>query len=210
MKLYDWKIAANPRRVMIYLAEKGIEVTVEDVGDPDSAQLKAAYKERFPDRLVPVLELDDGTCIGEAMAICRYFETLYPEPPLMGTDARDQAVVEMWERRAENEGLLAVSEAFRNAHPGFAGRGLPGTGEPVPQIPELVDRGRARVRRFYDKIDAQLAANEFLAGERFTVADITAFVTVKFARTVKVEVEGERPNLERWYGQVSARPSANA
>ncbi len=210
MKLYDWKIAANPRRVMIYLAEKGIEVSVEDVGEPDSGQLTAAFKERFPDRLVPVLELDDGTCIGESMAICRYFEELHPEPPLMGTDARDKAVVEMWERRAENEGLLAVSEAFRNAHPGFADRGLPGASDPIPQIPELVNRGRERVRRFYDKIDAQLAENEFLAGERFSVADITAFVTVKFAGVVRVEIEGNRPNLERWYDQVLARPSANA
>ena len=123
MKIYDWHIAPNPRRLHIFLAEKGIEVPLEEVSGDDFA-LKSDFKQRYPHAMVPMLELDDGTQIGEAMAIARYFEELHPEPPLMGTDAKDKAIVEMWEKRANEEAMLAASELFRNTHPSFADRGL--------------------------------------------------------------------------------------
>jgi glutathione S-transferase len=157
---------------------------------------------------VPVLELDDGTRIGESVAICRYLEETYPEPPLMGTDARDKAIVEMWNRRAELEGFLAVGEAVRNGEPRFAGRALPGTRD-VAQIPALVERGKAAALRFYAKLDRQLA-NEFVAGPRFTIADITAFIAIEFGTRAAITVPDACGNVARWYTAVSKRPSATA
>ena len=209
MKIYDWHIAPNPRRLHIYLAEKDIRVELVEVGQKDLT-LAQWYREKYPHAMAPMLELDDGTCIGEAMAICRYFEELHPTPPLMGTDARDKAIVEMWEKRANEEGMLAASELFRNTHPAFAERGLPGSAEPIPHIPALRDRARARLGRFFAKFDAQLADNEFVAGERFTVADATTLAAVDFAKWSEVTIPPASRHLQRWYDAVSTRPSARA
>jgi glutathione S-transferase len=209
MKLYVWNKAPNPRRVLIYLAEKGIDVPLEDVGG-GKGRLKSEYLARYPQATVPMLELDDGTQIGEAMAICRYFEELHPEPPLMGTDARDKAIVEMWERRAYEEGLLAVAEIFRNRHPLFADRGVPGAAGPVAQIPALVERGKQRVQLFLRKFDAQLRDHPFVAGERFTVADATTLAAVDFAALGDEAVPADCTSLARWRAEVSQRPSAKA
>lgn len=209
MKLYVWGIAPNPRRVQIYLAEKGLKVTIEDAGIPDKPALKPEFLDAHPHRRVPLLVLDDGSQIGEAMAICRYFETLHPEPPLMGTDALDRAIVEMWERAAEHEGLQAVAEFFRNSRKSFAGRALPGM-PPNEQIAALVDRGKQRMLWFYEKIDRRLAGSGFLAGKRYSVADITALCAVDFAKRVGVDVPEDHRNLLRWHTEVSARPSAKA
>ena len=149
--------------------------------------------------MVPMLELDDGTLIGEAMAIARYFEELYPNPPMMGTDAKDKAIVEMWEKRANEEGMLAASELFRNTHPAFAERGLPGSAQPIPRIPELVNRAKGRLARFFKKFDAQLADNEFVAGKRYTIADATTLCGIDFAKWTQVDIPPECKNLRRWY-----------
>lgn len=209
MRIYDWHIAPNPRRLHIYLAEKGIAVELVEVGQADMT-LAPWYKAKYPHAMVPMLELDDGTCVGEAMAIARYFEETNPEPPLMGTDARDKAIVAMWEKRANEEGMLPASELFRNTHDAFAERGLPGSAEPIPRIPALRDRARARLGRFFRKFDEQLAASEFVAGPRWTVADATALCAVDFAKWSEVDIPSERGNLRRWYEAVSARPSAKA
>lgn len=210
MKLYDWEIAPNPRRVRIFLVEKGIDIPIEQVDGPGVA-LSSDYLTKNPHGLVPALELDDGTVIGEAMAICRYFETEQPDPPLMGTDAKDRATVEMWERKADMEGLHAASEVFRNVAPDFKDRGLPGQrGDAIPQLPQLVERGTARVARFFQKLDVQLADNDFLAGERYSVADITALCTIDFCKWIELEIPTECTNVQRWYDQVSNRPSAAA
>ena len=209
MKLYVWHQAPNPRRVLIYLAEKRLEVSLEDVGG-GKGRLKADYVARYPQATVPMLELDDGTQIGEAMAICRYFEELHPDPPLMGVDARDKAIVDMWERRSYEEGLLAIAEIFRNRHPLFADRGVPGTPDPIPQIPALVDRGRRRAASFFRKFDGQLADHPFVAGKRFTVADATTLAVVDFAKVGGESVPDECANLRRWHREVSERPSAKA
>ncbi|NQV21930.1 MAG: glutathione S-transferase family protein [Rhodospirillales bacterium] len=211
MKLYDWHLAPNPRRVRMYLAEKGIDIPIEEVGAGPNLTLDPAYLKKHPHGLVPCLELDDGTMIGEAMAICRYFETEHPDPPLMGTDAKDRALVEMWERKADMEGLHAASEAFRNLAPDFKGRGLPGQrGDTIPQLPVLVQRGTARVARFYQKIDEQLGKNPYLAGERFSVADITAFCSIDFAKWIELDIPAECKNVQRWYDEVSKRESVAA
>ena len=141
MKLYSWGAAPNPRRVLIYLAEKGIELEVVEAGE--GAHLTDDYLARYDGRIVPMLELDDGTQIGEAMAICRYLEDGYPAPPLFGVNRRDRALVDMWERRAELEAFAGLAEVFRNSTPAFAGRGLPGFEEPIEQIPALIERGRS-------------------------------------------------------------------
>jgi len=209
VKIYDWHIGVNPRRLRIFLAEKGIEVEYVEVGQKDR-RLAPWYIEKYPHALVPMLELDDGACIGEVRAIAGYVEELHPEPPLLGRNARERAIVAMWEQRAYEEGLLAAAELFRNAHPAFVDRGLPGSADPIPQIPALCERARGRLGRFLRKFDAQLAENEFVAGPRWTLADATTLCAVDFARRSDTIIPPECRNLARWHEAVSARPSATA
>ena len=144
------------------------------------------------------------------MAIRRYFEELYPTPPLMGTDVKDKAIVEMWEKRANEEGMLAASELFRNTHPSIADRGLSGSAEAIQQHPYLVERAKDRLGRFYRKFDAQLANNEFVAGKRYTIADATTLCAIDFGKWTELDMPPECTHLWRWYDAVSARPSAKA
>jgi glutathione S-transferase len=209
MKLYDYAPAPNPRRVRIFLAEKGIVVPTVQVDLRANEQFSPAFRAVNPDCTVPVLELDDGTRIADVLAICVYFEALQPEPPLMGVGAEDRASVTLWQRRAEREGFLAVAEAFRNSTPGFKGRALPGADD-CEQIPALVERGRARAAKFFATLDAGLADREFVAGKRYSIADVTALVSVDFAGWIKLRIPDECRHLRRWYGAVSARPSAKA
>lgn len=209
MKFYDCSTAPSPRRVRMFLAEKGLTVPTVQVDLRAGEQFTPAFRAINPDCTVPVLELDDGTRIADAVAICIYFEEIRPEPPLMGVAAADKATVAEWQRRAERDGFYAVMEAFRNATPGLKARALPGPAD-YEQIPALAERGRARVAQFFAMLDERFAASEFLAGPRFTIADITAFITVDFARWIKLAPpEGATP-LRRWYEAVAARPSARA
>lgn len=208
MKLYVWGIAPNPRRVRIYLAEKGIDAPVEDAGVPGKPVLSPEFLAAHAHRRVPLLVLDDGAEIGEAMAICRYFETLHPEPPLMGRDAKDRALVEMWERLAEWEGMHSISEVFRNSKPSFSGRALAGSAQPIEQIPALAERGRQRMALFYQRFEAQLDGRPFVAGAAFSVADITALCAIDFAIFCGLGIPDGCVNLKRWHGEVSARPGA--
>jgi glutathione S-transferase len=155
-----------------------------------------------------MLETDEGERIGEAMAICRYFEERFPQPNLMGSTAVEKGTIEMWERRAYDECLIGTAEVFRNSHPEFVDRGLPGTTEIVPQIPALIERGKGRVGRFYKKIEAQLAVQPWVAGSRFSVADITTLCAMDFAIAVDMPIPQECPSTRRWYEQVNARPTA--
>jgi glutathione S-transferase len=211
MKIYDWRLAPNPRRVRMFLAEKGLDVPLEEVGG-EGMRLKPDFVARFdPYATTPLLELDDGTCIGEAMAICRYFEELHPEPRLLGRDAKERAVVDMWERRAYEGAMFALSEMLRNTHPAFADRGLPGTAEPIKQLADVAERGQGRLRRFMKSFDKQLAANRFVAGDAFTVADVTAFCSLDtLIKLAQVTIPAELANLRRWYHEVESRPSARA
>jgi len=179
-----------------------------EAGTDNSVQLKDDFLASDGQRTVPILELGDGTRIGEAMAICRYLEALHPEPPLMGTDPLNSAYVDMWERRADMEGIGAVSELFRNSHPAFKGRGLPGRSERIEQIPELIKRGRTRMNWFFEKFDAQIGDNPFIIGDKFTVADITTFCATNFAEKVcEINIPRSYGNFIRWYEAVSLRPS---
>jgi len=210
VKLYDFELAPNPRRVRIFLAEKGIEIPTVQVNVRQGEQFSAGFLKVNPYSVIPVLELDDGTCLGESVAICRYIEALYPQPILMGRDAKDQAIVEMWNRRAELEGMLAAGEAVRNALPLFVDRSISGVPGGFPQIPALVERGKKRLARFFAFCDRQLADNAVLAGAHFTIADITAFVAVEFAKRAESSIPAECGNLARWHEKIASRASARA
>lgn len=209
MKLYDFELAPNPRRVRMYLAEKGISLPTVQVNLRQGEHFNEAFKRENPALIVPALVLDDGTLITETMAICRYFEATQPQPALFGVSPREQACVEMWCRRAELEGFLAVAEALRNSLERFKDRALTGPRN-YAQIPALVERGKTRVRWFFEDLDAQLAGRDFVTGDSFTVADITAFVTVEFAAWVEEKPAPQQQNLLRWHAAVAARPSAKA
>lgn len=207
MKLYDWAPAPNPRRVRLFLEEKQIVLPIEDVSG-DAFQLSSNYKQRYPEAMVPMLELDDGTQIGEAMAICRYLENIYPDNPLMGKDPEDIAIIDMWERRAWEQGMLPCSEVFRNTVPEFSDRSLPGRHVPMPQVEALVERGRTNIDLFFSKFDKQLEGREFIASDCYTVADITTLTVVDFAAMAGIEIPTKYENLLRWNEHVNLRPSA--
>ena len=209
MKLYDFTMAPNPRRARIFLAEKGIEIETVQVDIPAGENIAPAFRAINPRGLLPTLELDDGTIIDESVAICRYFEELQPDPPLMGTDAKSKAVIESAQRHMEWDGLMPVADAFRNGNPAFADRAISGS-EGVATIPDLVGRGLAAAGRFYDSLNTTLADSEYVAGDTFSIADITAFCVVDFAKWVQIRVGDEHPNIKRWYDAVKARPSSSA
>lgn len=210
MKLYDMIKAPNPRRVRIFLAEKGVDAECIEVDIPGGANLGSDYLAINPRGVVPTLQLDDGTTIDESIAICRYIEAVHPEPNLFGADPLEIARVEQWQRRGEFEGLFNIAMVFRNTAEPFANRAMPGTSPPLPQIAELAERGRVLTWHFIDTLEARLGESEYLAGDRFTVADITGLVAIDFAKWVQIRVSDAHPNLQRWYAQVSARPSARA
>lgn len=209
MKLYEDDIAPNCRRVRIFLAEKDIEIAGEKISIGAGENLTDAYKAINPHGLLPVLELDGGAHIWESTAICRYLEALHPEPRLMGADPLETATIEMWERRADFDGMGAVAECFRNAVPFFVDRGIPGRND-VAQIPALVDRGKARTEAFFRHMDRRLGETEYLAGDRFTNADIVALCVTDFATFAGMAVPEDCLNTQRWHDAVSARPSAKA
>jgi glutathione S-transferase len=202
MKLYDTKQAPNPRRVRIFLAEKGIEVPLVPVDLASAENRSPGFLAKNPMGQVPVLELDDGTFISETVAISRYFEQLEPEPPLMGIDPLDQVKVEMWQRRMEFKLWANVGSAFRNTHAFFKGR--------IEQVPEYGEVCRKAAIEALPWLDAELESREFIAGERYTIADITALVSLDFGRVSGIKIAPELKNLSRWYAAVSSRPSARA
>lgn len=209
MRFYDCATAPSPRRVRMFLAEKGLTVPTVQVDLRGGEQLTPAFRKLNPDCTVPVLELDDGTVINDAVAICRYFEEVKPEPALIGRTPAERAVTTAWNRRIERDGFYAVMEAFRNSTPGLKGRAVPGPDD-YEQIPALAERGRARVVHFFAWMDAHLDGREFVAGPHYSMADITTQITVEFARWAKLPVPDSCPNLISWFETVSARPNPKA
>jgi glutathione S-transferase len=204
MKLYDTRTAPNPRRVRVFLAEKGIEIP--DVQQIDLGKLEQKGEEFTrinPVQRTPALELDDGTVLTESVAICRYFEELQPSPPLMGADAKSKALVEMWQRRVELHFLMPVAMAFRHTHPAMAQM-------ENPQFPEFGEANKPRVGEFLQHFDAELGKHRYVAGDTFTIADITALVAYDFMRPARIPRSEDLKNVARWYGEVSSRPSAKA
>lgn len=209
MKLYDCTTAPSPQRVRIFLAEKAIDISLVQVDLRAGEQLGNAFREINPDCTVPVLELDDGTRISEIFAICQYLESRFPEPVMMGRDALEKAMVSMWNSKIEQNGVAALAETLRNRAKGMQDRALPGPVN-LPQIPELVERGRKRAKAFFDRLDGQLDNHEFVTGDQFTMADITAFVMVQFAGWSKITIKEHQKHLQRWFEAVSKRPSVSA
>ena len=210
MKLYHSASSPNSRRVRMYIAEKGLSIPLQSVNLAEKEQFSDWFKAINPRQQVPALVLDDGITIAEVLAIWRFLEETYPERPLLGSDATSKALVTMWERRVELEGLAPTMEAVRNAVPGLKSRALSGPHD-YAQIPELVERSKRRVADFYADFDSRLKDVPFVAGAAFSVADITALVTVDFATAVlKMPLpEGYRA-MHRWYETTAARPSAKA
>ena len=210
LKLYHAPSSPNSRRVRIFLAEKGISVPLAAVDLGKGEQHAEAYRAINPRRVVPTLVLADGTAIGEVLAIWRYLEEACPDRPLLGTTPKDKALVTMWERRMELEGFAAVMETVRNVAAGLKGRAIAGAHD-YEQIPALVERGRQRVADFYADLETRLAEVPFLAGNRFSVADITAIVTVDFAtKALALPIPEGDVESQRWYALVAARPSMAA
>lgn len=209
MKFYDCKTAPSPRRVRIFMAEKGIEIPTVQIDLAAREQLGEAFKEINPDCTVPVLELDDGVYLTEVYAICQYLEECFPQPALMGSSIVERALVTMWNAKIEFQGLFALAETFRNRAKGMMGRALTGPDD-YEQIPALVDRGRRRFESFMARLERQLDGNRFVVGDDFTIADISAMVAMDFASWSQISIPDELENLRRWYELVAARPSAKA
>ena len=203
MKLYDGGRAPNPRRVRIFLAEKGIEVEKQQVDLGTLEHKGAAYTAINPLQQVPALELDDGTVLTESIAICRYFEALQPEPALFGRNGREAAIVEMWNRRIEQRLLLGVAQVFRHLHPAM---------KPMenPQVTAWGEANKPRVMEFLKLLDAELASRAYVASDAFSVADITGLVAVDLMKPAKLAVPDEMKYVRRWYADITARPSAAA
>lgn len=202
MKIYNTATAPNPRRVRVFLAEKGVQVPYEEVDIVKAVNRGLEFRKKNPLATVPVLELDDGTCISESVAICRFFEKLHPNPPLFGADAKDQAIVEMWNRRMEFAVLQPIADAFRQRHEFFKGR--------IRQVPEYADAQRLNAEDGLNWLNDELASRRFIAGDEFTIADITAMIAVDFGRVSKIAIQPAQKNLARWHAEVSSRPSAKA
>jgi glutathione S-transferase len=203
MKLYDGGRAPNPRRVRIFLAEKGIAIPSEQVDLGKLEQRSDAFTALNPMQRVPALVLDDGTVIAESIAICRYFEALNPEPPLFGRDALEIALVEMWQRRVELHLLFPVATVFQHLHPAMKIM-------VDPQVAAWGEANKPRVMQFLRLLDGELKDRPFVVGADYTVADITAMVAIDFMRVSKLTVPDELDNVKRWHAAMSARPSAAA
>lgn len=203
MKLYDSGRAPNPRRTRIFLAEKGIDLPSEQVDMMAMQHKTPEYTAINPLQRMPALVLDDGTVITESIAICRYFEALQPEPPLFGVGAKEIALIEMWNRRCELNFMANVANVFRHLHPAMKEL-------EVPQVAEWGEANKPRVIWFLELLDRELAERPFVAGDRFSVADITALVAYDFMKPSKLAVPDNLSHVRRWHADVSARPSAKA
>lgn len=203
MKLYDGGRAPNPRRVRIFFAEKGVplpELIPVDIAKKEHRT--EAFRRINPAQRLPVLQLDDGTALAETIAICRYIEGLHPHPPLFGREAKQQALIEMWNRRIELGLFSSVSAVFRHSHPSMA--------ELEAQVPEWAEINREQIDDHLLVLELQLAANPFVCGDELTVADITAGIAIDFMKPSRIPLPEDFVHIRRWHGDISARPSWKA
>jgi glutathione S-transferase len=206
LTLYDCATAPNPRRARILLAEKGVAHDTVQVDLRSGEHLGATYRAVNPQCTVPALRTDDGLLLNDNAAITAWLEARFPQPPLLGGTPQEKAAIASWNWRMEFDGLLAVAEALRNSSPAMANRALPGPID-YAQIPALAQRGLARTQQFFGMLDERLAGREFIAADQFSIADITAVVTVDFARVVKITLDEQHPHLQRWRAAMALRPS---
>jgi glutathione S-transferase len=204
--LYDCSTAPSPRRARILLAEKGVPHETIPVDLRKNEQLSDAFRAVNPQCTVPALSTDDGLLLTDNAAITAWLEARFPQPPMLGVTPAEKAEIASWNWRIEFEGLLAIAEALRNSAPAMANRALPGPVD-YAQIPELAQRGLARVQQFFAMLDQHLAGRTFVAADRFSIADITAVVAVDFARVVRIKPGDAHPNLVRWRAAMGERPS---
>lgn len=200
MKLYDSPRAANPRRVRIFLAEKDVVIETVPVDIMAGEHLEDAFTRLNPLQRLPVLVLDDGTVIAESVAICRYFEETHPDPPLFGRDPKEKALVEMWQRHVEFGLLIPAQQAFRHTHPAM--RELE-----VPQVPDWGEANKSKILTFLSILERQLCHDEFVVGDTYSIADITALVGIDSLKLAKVRVPDDLERLKKWYDRVSSRAS---
>lgn len=204
--LYDCATAPSPRRARIFLAEKGVHHETVQIDLRGAEQMGEAYRQINPQCTVPALRTEEGTLLTDNAAIAAYLEARYPEPPLMGRTPQDKAEIASWQWRVEFEGLMPVADAFRNSSPAMVNRALPGPVD-YPQIPELGQRGLARVQQFFVTLNEQLAGRDFIAASQFSVADITAVVALDFARVIRLKPGENLPHLLRWRAAMGERPA---
>jgi len=202
VKIYDTKTAPTPRRVRIFLAEKGIEMDYVQVDIEKAENLSSDMRKKNPIGKVPILELDDGTCISESDAICTYFEALQPEPSLMGVTPLEKATIAQWARQVEFGLFMQVGLCFQHSTGYFKDRMTP--------VPEFGKEAGINASKFMHLLDKRLSDSTYIAGEAFSIADITALCAIDFARVVKIKPKPEQINLLRWHQAVSSRPSAKA
>lgn len=202
MKIYQDASAPNPRRVRIFLAEKQIEMAYEQIDLSHQQQLTKEFLSINPLGQLPVLELDDGSYLSETVAICRYFELLQPSPTLFGKSPRQQAEIEMWNRRMEFQLLLNVAHCFQHGHPFFASS--------KPQSAEFAEISRQRALNSFDQVNGWLETRPFIAGDEFSIADITALCAIDFAKVIKIRISDTQPHLASWHRKISARPASSA
>lgn len=204
--LYDYPRAPSPRRARILLAEKGIAHETVEVDMVKAEQMSEAFRAINPGCTIPALALGDGTVLTDNAAITAWAEATCPEPPLLGTTPLEKAEIASWNAKIEMEGFMAIAEALRNSSPAMKDRALPGPHD-FAQIPELAERGLTRLKLFLDKFDARMAGREFVATDRFSLADITAVVAIDFARAVRVTPRDDHANLLAWRARMAQRPS---
>ena len=207
MKLYDFGPAVNAQRVRVFLAEKGLEVPTEQLNVREDHQFVEPFTSMNPFHCVPFLELDDDTVIAESMSICRYLEELHPEPALFGATAAERGIVDMWQRRFELDGFMPLLHAVRNHVPMFAGRVVPGTRTDLPQLPEMVNRGKEMTEVFLGRLEPHMERSEFVAGPALSVADITGFFALRMATMLGLDIAASWPAVAAWFARVSARPA---
>lgn len=202
MKIYETKTAPNPRRVRMFLAEKGIDVDYVQVDIQKGENLTAEMRAKNPLGKIPILELEDGTCIAETDAICTYFEALHPEPSLMGTTPIEKATISMWQRQVEFAFMMQIGMCFQHTTGYFKDRMVP--------VPEYGKEAGINAAKYLNILERRLEVKPFIAGDNFSIADITALCAIDFARVVNIRVDDKHENLKRWYDSVSNRASAKA
>ena len=208
MLFYDCSTAPNPRRARMFIAEKGLTIPTRDISMIKGDQLKPEFLAVNPRATIPVLVTDDGATLTENIAIAGYLEALHPEPPLMGRTPTEKGLVLMWNAITEQQGAMPIGEALRNGNPHMKNRAIPGPHD-YAQIPELAERGMARVRVFFDMLETRLQDRSFLATDHFTLADISTFVFVDFARVIRMRIPQDNTATQRWFDSIKARPSAS-
>ncbi|MDB3914505.1 glutathione S-transferase family protein [Alphaproteobacteria bacterium] len=207
MKLYNFTPAANALRVEMFLNEKNIQLETVQVNVREDEIFKEPYNTMNPFNCVPFLELDDGTVISETISICRYLESIYPTPSLFGENSKDEAIIDMWNRRIELDGFLPLLHSVRNKTSFFAGKVVPGTRNKIKQSPELVIRGIEMFKILLNRINPHLEHNQFISGEKFSIADITGHFMLHLSKILKIDLKKEYVNVFRWQMELEERTS---